>query len=162
MANRKLKTQVYIVDDSLTIRAMMETLIARDEDLEICGMAANAETALEDIDYYLPDIILLDLALPGMDGLGFLEAIREHWHPMQVIVVSSSAKQGSDVCHKALSSGAIICFDKSKIIAKAREFLALVEQAASGEIDMEQNYSDAVTLQPRDIGDQNQFVTAHY
>jgi chemotaxis response regulator CheB len=161
MAKNRKNIQVYIVDDSLTIRAMMETLIARDDNLDICGMAANAETALDDIDYYLPDIVLLDMALPGMDGLGFLEAIRDHWHHMHVIVVSSSAKQDADICRKALQRGAIACFDKSRIIAKAREFLRLVEEAATGSINYDPPYSDAVTLQPLESMMQASVVAIH-
>jgi two-component system chemotaxis response regulator CheB len=162
MVTKNNNTQVYIVDDSLTIRALTETLIERDEELEICGMAASAEAALDDIDYHLPDIILLDLALPGMDGLGFLAAIREHWHPMKVIVVSSAAKPGSDVCTKAMRLGAIACFDKSRIIAKARDFLRLLDEVASGTIGQEPPYSDAVTLPKPEIVPVSQMVTAHF
>lgn len=146
MAMKQISKRVYIVDDSLTIRAMMETLIARNQDLEICGMAANAETALVDINRHLPDIILLDMALPGMDGLAFLEAIQNHWHPMHVILVSGAAKRCSETCIAALDRGAMACFDKSKIIAMADEFLALMEAAATGKIDTKRTYSDAVSL----------------
>lgn len=146
MVQEKKPSRVYIVDDSLTIRAMMDTLIAKDRHLEICGMAADAETALENIDYFLPDIILLDIALPGMDGLALLDAIRRHPHHMKVIIVSSSAKHATAICGQSFRKGAIACFDKSKLIVDAKEFIALLDEVSEGELHA-QRYSDhAVTL----------------
>jgi chemotaxis response regulator CheB len=140
------KTKVYIVDDSLTIRAMMETLIARQTDMDVCGIAADAETALRDIPYYLPDIILLDLNLPGMDGLAFLEEISGHWHHMDVIVVSSAAKQGAPVCDEAFARGAIACFDKARVIASSRELIELLHEVRDGKIYPARHLGNAVTL----------------
>lgn len=146
MVTERRKTQIYIVDDSLTIRAMMDMLIGRDEEIEICGMAADAETALEEIEQLMPDVVLLDLAFPGMDGLAFLDAIRGHWRAMQVIIVSSSAKHGAAACDLAFNRGAIACFDKSKLMTEWREFLELIEEAGAGHGLLTIHDDDAVTL----------------
>jgi two-component system chemotaxis response regulator CheB len=101
MATQKPRTKVYVIDDSLTFRAMLDTLVSRDDDLEICGMAADAETALDDINGSQPKIILLDQTLPGMDSLAFLDALKDHWHGTNVIMISSSGENGIEVCHLA-------------------------------------------------------------
>jgi len=146
MAQEKKPSRVYIVDDSLTIRAMIDSLIARDRRLEICGMAADAETALENIDYFLPDIILLDIALPGMDGLAFLDAVHQHPHHMKVIIVSSSVKHATAICSTAFRKGALACFDKSRLIADAKEFIALLDEISEGELHAARYSDHAVTL----------------
>lgn len=146
MTTQKEPTKVYIVDDSLTIRAMMDTLIAKDRHLEICGMAGDAETALEDIAWFMPEIILLDLALPGMDGLAFLDALRKQPLAPKVIIVSSSAKPATSICGKAFRKGAIACFDKAKLVANAKELIDLLDEVHEGEIHAARYSGRAITL----------------
>jgi two-component system chemotaxis response regulator CheB len=146
MVKQKPRTKVYVIDDSLTFRAMMDTLVSLDDDLEICGMAADAETALDDIDWYQPNIILLDQTLPGMDSLAFLDALKDHWHGSNVIMISSSEDQGIEVCHMALGKGAIACFDKGRLITRAHEFITLMDEIRDGEIHPAWHEGQAVTL----------------
>lgn len=146
MATRKPRTKVYVIDDSLTFRAMMDTLVGLDDDLEICGMAADAETALDAIDHQQPDIILLDQTLPGMDSLAFLDALRHHWHGTHVIVISSSGEAGIEVCRMALDKGAVACFDKGKLITSTDEFITLMDEIRDGEIHPTWHRGEAVTL----------------
>jgi chemotaxis response regulator CheB len=148
MATHDTKTKVYLVDDSLTIRALMEMLISRDANLQICGTAANAEIALEEIETFFPDIVLLDLNLPGMDGLAFLDVLRDHWHATAVIIVSSAAKQGSAVCDLAFNRGAIACFDKSKMVQEADKLISLLEDVGDGTLSAHLHQSAAITLPP--------------
>ncbi len=103
-ANLGRKTHIYLVDHSLTIRATLEALVAGDRTYKICGMAADAETALAEIDYAQTDMVLVELDLPGMDGLAFLDAIRRHWKPMQVIVVSRSVNSPCIPLQRGLQS----------------------------------------------------------
>lgn len=123
----RIRPKVYIVDDSLIFRAMLETMVAREPGFEICGIAASADQALAEIGRLLPDIILLDLNFRhGMSGLEFLDEIEGHWHHMDVIIVSTDARRGSDVCRRAFAAGAVACFDKAQVIASGGQLLDLM------------------------------------
>ncbi len=152
MADKKRRTKVYVIDDSLTFRAMLDTLVGQDDDLEICGMAADAESALEDIDWHQPDIILLDQTLPGMDSLAFLDALKDHWHGTHVVMISLSGDQGMHVCQAALGKGAVACFDKSRLIRNASEFITLMDELREGCIRPDWHDGKAVVLSDRETG----------
>lgn len=146
MDKKKKRTKVYVIDDSLTFRAMMDTLVGQDEDLEICGMAADAETALDDIDWLQPDIILLDETLPGMDSLAFLDELKTRWHGTHVVMISAAGNDGINICKMALDKGAVACFDKSRLIRNSREFITLMDEIRDGEIHPDWHQGKAVTL----------------
>jgi chemotaxis response regulator CheB len=143
-------TNVYIVDDSLTIRAMMQSLIEQDDTFEVCGLAADAEQALDDISSMQPEIILLDLALPSVDGLAFLDRVQElihdPWAAMKVIVVSSSAKHDAPICDDAFQRGAAACFDKARVCAQSEDFMSLLREVSQGTVYRAHHLSEAVTL----------------
>jgi two-component system chemotaxis response regulator CheB len=120
------KPRVYIIDDSLIFRAMLETMVGEDPDFELCGIAASADEARKDIKWVLPDIVLLDLNMPGTHGLTFLEELSDYWHAMDIIVISGDAKQGSDVCECAFRRGAAACFDKAEVIRSGRDLVDLM------------------------------------
>ncbi len=145
MADLKL----LVVDDSLTIRAMLEEILDRHSDAHICGMASSAEEALDLVNRLLPDVILLDLKLPGLDGFGFLDAIHDHWHDMHVIVVSSSAKKGSQDCLDSFEHGAEACFDKARIVKCGRELAQLIDEIGTEQVRPARHMGDAVTLPPQ-------------
>jgi chemotaxis response regulator CheB len=117
---------------------------------EVCGIASNAGQALSDIAESCPEIILLDLAMPNMDGLSFLDHVQADIHDplraLKVIIVSGSAKHDAPICTDAFQRGAVACFDKSAIRAEHDEFLVLLRQVSLGEIDRECEFGDAVTL----------------
>lgn len=146
MVDKKKRTKVYVVDSSVTFRAMLDTLVSRDDDLEICGMAKDAETALEDIEWYQPDIILLDQTLPGMDSLSFLDALQKQWHGTHVVMISLSGDQGMNACRMALDKGAVACFDKSRLIRSANEFITLMDEIRGGELHPDWHEGKAATL----------------
>ena len=146
MDEKKKRTKVYVIDDSLTFRAMMDTLVGQDEDLEICGMAADAEAALDDIDWLQPDIILLDETLPGMDSLVFLDELKTRWHGTHVVMISVAGSDGINICKMALDKGAVACFDKSRLIRNSREFIPLMDEIRDGEIHPDWHQGKAVTL----------------
>lgn len=120
------KPKVYIIDDSLIFRAMLETMLGDEPGFELCGVAASADEARREIGWLLPDIVLLDLNMPGTHGLAFLAELAEHWHMMHVIIISCETKQGSDVCAIAFDAGAAACFDKGQVILSGRELIALM------------------------------------
>ena len=141
--------KILIVDDSLTIRAMLEEILARDVHFEICGMASSGDEALATANRTLPDVILLDLGLPGINGIEFLDAIHDHWHKMHVIVVSSSAVKNSTQCQEAFDHGAEACFNKARIVQASSELAALIEEVARERFRRNSHKGDAVTLPPR-------------
>ncbi|HZV56724.1 MAG TPA: response regulator [Sphingobium sp.] len=146
MTESKRRTKVYVVDDSLTFRAMLDTLVSQDDDLEICGMASSAEAALDEIGRHQPDIILLDQTLPGMDSLAFLDALKAQWHGTHVVMISLSGDQDMQVCRMALGKGAVACFDKARLVRSANEFMTLMNEIRAGEIHPDWHEGRAVTL----------------
>jgi two-component system chemotaxis response regulator CheB len=141
------KPKVFIVDDSLIFRAMLETTVSRDPAFEICGIATSASEALAEIGWLLPDIVLLDLNFrDGMDGFRFLDEVSGHWHEMNVIVVSIDARHGSDICRQAFRRGAVACFDKAEVIRSGRELIELMHDLTSATPREHKRFSRAVTL----------------
>lgn len=98
--------KVLIVDDSPSARAMLRHIVESDPALTVMAVAADAMAAARTMRTALPDVILLDLEMPGMDGLTFLRKIMAQ-HPMPVVVCSSATERGSDQSIAALDAGAV-------------------------------------------------------
>jgi two-component system chemotaxis response regulator CheB len=141
--------RVMIIDDSLTIRAMFEELLLADPEFKMVGALDGAGEALAVLSTALPDVIALDLNMPGLNGLDFLDAVQGHWHPMSIVLVSSAATHKSEVCKQAFARGAIACFDKSKLVANGRQLCQLLKDAASGTIHHAQHRRDGSTIPTR-------------
>ncbi|HEX7872498.1 MAG TPA: chemotaxis response regulator protein-glutamate methylesterase [Sphingobium sp.] len=108
--------KVLIVDDSPTMRALLRLMLERESDLEIVGAAANAQEARGMIRELNPDVVTLDIEMPGMNGLEFLEKIMR-LRPMPVIIVSSLTREGTSTTVRALELGAVNCYAKPSGIA---------------------------------------------
>ncbi|PCI30735.1 MAG: chemotaxis response regulator protein-glutamate methylesterase [SAR324 cluster bacterium] len=107
------KVQVLIVDDSAVIRNILRSGLARDPRLEVIGTAKDAYQARDVIVKKKPDIITLDLGMPRMNGLEFIQVLMEHW-PLPIIVISSIADSSREASLKALELGAVDIFPKPK------------------------------------------------
>ncbi len=105
--------KVLIVDDSALIRKTLTEILSADPGIEVVGAAADPYFARDAIKKYHPDVLTLDIEMPRMDGITFLEKIMR-LHPMPVVMVSSLAQQHAEVTVKALSLGAITCIEKPK------------------------------------------------
>lgn len=102
--------RVIIVDDTRSIRAMIRALLLRDPRIEVIGEASDPYEARELIRELNPDVITLDVVMPKMDGLSFLERLMR-LRPMPVVMVSTRTTEKSSAAIKALSLGAFDCVD---------------------------------------------------
>lgn len=116
----KRKIRVLIVDDSAVVRQTISGILSEEDDIEVIGTASDPFYGAEKIAKDVPDVIILDLEMPRMDGLTFLHKIMTQ-HPIPVIICSSLAEKGSDSAFKALSCGAVEVITKPKMGTK--EFL---------------------------------------
>ena len=98
-------TKVLIVDDSATIRNILKNVFDRSNKISVVGTAIDPYDAREKILSLKPDVITLDIEMPRMNGIAFLEKLMAH-HPMPVVVVSSLSSQGA-AAERALELGAI-------------------------------------------------------
>jgi len=121
--------RVLVVDDSLTIRAILESILGRHKDIQIIGLASDVEEAKHYLENRQPDVITLDLALPGADGMEFLEELAEGPHA-PVLVVSSSTQDKSEKAQAAIKAGAFACFDKARLVQEATLFVKVLHRAA--------------------------------
>jgi two-component system chemotaxis response regulator CheB len=98
--------RILIVDDSAVMRSLLRSVIGVDKRLEVAGTANDGASALRAMDALAPDLILLDVEMPVMDGLSTLKAMRNKPRKVPVIMCSSLTQRGAKVTIEALASGA--------------------------------------------------------
>ncbi|HWV12114.1 MAG TPA: response regulator [Sphingobium sp.] len=128
--------RIVVVDDSLTIRAMIETLLERDCRFDVVGIARDGEEAIDLIRTEKPDVVTLDVAMPGRDGLSILDEIMDI-DPCPVIMLSSLMRDGAPIMAEALDRGAAACFNKAMIAREAGRFITLIRDVARGLVQAE-------------------------
>lgn len=111
---------VLIVDDSAVVRQVLSDVLGREGDMEILATAPDPVFALEKMKLHWPDVIVLDVEMPRMDGVTFLQKVMA-MRPTPVVICSSLAGSGTDVTLKALSAGAFAIVEKPQI--GVRDFL---------------------------------------
>ena len=114
------KLRVLIVDDSAAVRQSLSDIIAGEPDLEVMATASDPYVAAEKIRLQVPDVILLDIEMPRMDGLTFTRKIMAQ-RPIPVVICSSLTEAGSDTTIKALEAGAVDVVSKPRV--STAEFL---------------------------------------
>lgn len=100
------KIRVLIVDDSALVRKMLASMLSEDPELEVVGSAPDPIIAREKIRQLAPDVLTLDVEMPRMDGLTFLDNLMR-LHPMPVVMVSSLTERGAEITLRALELGAV-------------------------------------------------------
>jgi two-component system, chemotaxis family, protein-glutamate methylesterase/glutaminase len=113
----KKKIKVLIVDDSAVVRQTMVELLSSDPEIEIIGTAADPFIAADRIRHEVPDVITLDVEMPKMDGITFLQKIMSQ-HPIPVVMCSSLTEQGSETALRALEYGAVEIIQKPRLGTK--------------------------------------------
>lgn len=108
------KIKVVVVDDSALIRSLLKEIINQQKDMEVVGAAPDPLVAREMIRSLDPDVITLDVEMPKMDGLDFLEKLMR-LRPMPVLMISTLTEKGSEVTLRALELGAVDFISKPKI-----------------------------------------------
>jgi two-component system chemotaxis response regulator CheB len=103
--------RVLVVDDSASMRAMLSRILSADPAIEVVGLAPEPHAARAMIKELNPDVVTLDVEMPGMDGLSFLERIMR-LRPMPVIMCSTLTARGAEVTIEALRLGAVDCIAK--------------------------------------------------
>ena len=103
--------RVLIVDDSATMRAVIANVLGHDEGIRVVGEAADPVEAREAIKQLDPDVVTLDIEMPKMNGLDFLERIMR-LRPTRVIIVSSATERGAEATIRAIEIGAYDCVAK--------------------------------------------------
>jgi two-component system chemotaxis response regulator CheB len=106
--------KVLVVDDSALVRKLLSAMLMRAPDIQVVGTASDPYAAREKIKSLNPDVITLDVEMPRMDGITFLENLMR-LRPMPVVMVSSLTQRGADVTLRALELGAIDFVAKPRI-----------------------------------------------
>jgi len=131
--------RVLIVDDSATIRRLLGAILSRDPEIEIVGEAPEPAVARQMIKELNPDVITLDVEMPNMTGLEFLEKIMR-LRPMPVVMVSTLTQRGTETTLEALELGAVDYFAKptenvaASLEAHAHELTQKVKGAARARV----------------------------
>ena len=132
--------KLLIVDDSALVRKLLTEMLSKDRDIQVVGTAADPYVAREKIKALNPDVITLDVEMPRMDGVTFLENLMR-LRPMPVVMVSSLTQQGADVTLRALELGAIDFVAKPKIdvagclASYADELIGKIKVAAGARVN---------------------------
>ena len=105
------EARVLVVDDSAAMRALFSDILDEAKNVRVVGVAANAGAAREQIAELKPNVITLDVEMPGMSGIEFLAEIMET-NPLPVVMLSSLTQAGTETSLKAYELGAVECFPK--------------------------------------------------
>ena len=98
--------RVLVVDDSSFMRNTISTLLMRFPDVQVVGTARNGMEAIEEVKRSQPDVMTLDIDMPGMNGLDVLDYVMAH-HPLPVIMISALTHEGAEITFQALERGAV-------------------------------------------------------
>ncbi|QVK24770.1 chemotaxis response regulator protein-glutamate methylesterase [Shewanella dokdonensis] len=130
---------VLIVDDSAVVRQVMSDLLLEDNAIAEVAVAADPIFAMRRMEKCWPDVVLLDVEMPRMDGLTFLKQIMEK-RPTPVIICSSLVEKGAEVTVRAMSAGAFGFITKPKaglkgfLLDSANDVVSVVKAAASAKL----------------------------
>jgi len=149
------KIKVLIVDDSALIRRMLTNILNSARGIEVVGTAGDPYIARRKIKQLNPDVLTLDIEMPRMDGLAFLNNLMR-LHPMPVVMVSALTQKGADITLQALEGGAVDFICKPQIdVAQtfdnyADEIISKIRIAARAQVQHSQPHHH-IKKSPRNI-----------
>ncbi|WP_142995564.1 response regulator, partial [Zobellella denitrificans] len=108
------KIKVLLVDDSAVMRQVLVALLEREPDMQVLGTASDPLFALDKMARDWPDVIVLDVEMPRMDGITFLKKIMAE-RPTPVVICSSLTEQGAETTLQALAAGAVEIITKPRV-----------------------------------------------
>ena len=106
--------KVLVVDDSALIRSLLGEIVNSEKDMLLVGVAPDAYAARDLVNRFRPDVITLDIEMPKVDGLTFLEKLMKA-HPTPVLMISTLTEQGANATLRALELGAIDYIAKPRL-----------------------------------------------
>ncbi|MGC7895475.1 response regulator [Vibrio anguillarum] len=134
------KIKVLIVDDSAVVRQVISALLSNEPDIEVLTPASDPIFAQKKMAVQWPDVIILDVEMPRMDGITFLKQLMAE-HPTPVIICSTLTERGAEVTMQALQAGALTIITKPKAGLKdflqesRQEMLSAVRAAAQAKLE---------------------------
>ncbi|MDH5381411.1 MAG: chemotaxis response regulator protein-glutamate methylesterase, partial [Cyclobacteriaceae bacterium] len=111
---KKEPIKILIVDDSALVRQTLQEIFESDPDLTVIDTASDPYVAVKKMREHVPDVITLDIEMPKMDGLTFLQKLIAQ-HPIPVVIISTLTEQGGDMAIRALEYGAVEVITKPKL-----------------------------------------------
>jgi two-component system, chemotaxis family, protein-glutamate methylesterase/glutaminase len=164
------KVKVLIIDDSAVMRKFLTDVLSQSNEIEILGTAIDANIAARKITMMNPDVITLDIEMPGMDGLTFLQKLMIA-NPVHAIMVSSLTAKGTVAAVKALEIGAFDIigkpqFDQPERAAEFARYLIekviaaghskkTIRKRVPAKLEVEQKYSADVILSKAELANKN-------
>lgn len=149
------RTRVLLVDDSAVVRQVLGGALARDPEIEVIGAASDPIFAIEHMKRDWPDVVVLDIEMPRMDGLTFLRKVMA-FRPTPVVICSTLTEKGADVTMDALAAGAVGIVTKPTsglrqfLECEAAEIARTVKSAAAANT---RRLASAPDTSPRRIAD---------
>jgi two-component system, chemotaxis family, protein-glutamate methylesterase/glutaminase len=130
------KVRVLVVDDSALMRKLIPQILEKDDSIEVVGTAMDGSFGLKKIEDLKPQVVTLDLEMPGMNGIDMLKQTMRKLYPVPVIVVSSHSTEGASITLKALGLGAFDFVAKPRDVSTrmpeiAAELIAKIKAAAN-------------------------------
>jgi len=164
------RVKVLIIDDSALMRKYLTDILSNSSQIEVLGAALDASIAARKINMLNPDVITLDIEMPGMDGLTFLQKLMIA-NPVPAIMVSSLTTKGTDAAVRALEIGAFDVIGKPQIdkpesaaefardliekVIAAGQSKKYIKKRAPVKLEVEQKYSADVILSKAEMANKN-------